>query len=101
MRNVYCKVDNITEAKSCTKILGSKLEKCNLPVEYDSEGTGFICNKYDVNFIPENQWEKISITKGGTGYLTIPYNRMLNNPNGVKKEQCNLPSLIKLIKAGF
>ena len=102
MRNVYCKTDSIVESKDCTWALYNKLYKMGLNPKYakDSE-IELECNGYDIKFLEEKQWLVYTTTKAGTGYLTIPYNRILMSPLGVSQEDCKLGKLLELVKKGF
>jgi valyl-tRNA synthetase len=59
------------------------------------------CKGYDIKFLEERQWITYTTTRAGTGYLTIPYNRILISPFGVAQEDCKLSKLLELIKEGF
>lgn len=102
MRNVYCKVDDVSEAKTCCKALYTKFVKLGLNPEIDVAGIPEIkCKGYDIKFLEERQWLSFTTTKAGTGYLTIPYNRILISPHGVPQADCKLSRLIELVKQGF
>lgn len=102
MRNVYCKTDSIIDSKNCARALYTKFCKLGLNPEYIGENRIEIkCNNYDIKFLEEKQWLTYTTTKSGTGYMTIPYNRILISPNGVAQEDCKLSKLIDLVKKGF
>ena len=102
MRNVYCKTDSVDDAKSCAKALFNKLYKMGYNPEFISENRMEVaCKGYDIKFLDEKQWLVYTTTKPGTGYMTIPYNRILISPHGVQQEDCKLFKLLELIKEGF
>ena len=102
MRNVYCKTDSVVESKDCARALYTKLHRSGYNPEYIGENKIEIqCNGYDIKFLEEKQWLTYTTTRCGTGYLTIPYNRILMSPLGVAQEDCKLVKLLELIKKGF
>ena len=102
MRNVYCKSESIEDSKKCAKALYMKFNKLGLNPKMIGESKIEIeCKGYDIKFLEEKQWLTYTTTKAGTGYLTIPYNRILISPFGVSQEECKLSRLIELVKQGF
>ena len=102
MRNVYCKTDSVADSKACAKAMHMRF----LKMGYDSKLIGenkieIHCKGYDIKFLDERQWLTYTTTKVGTGYLTIPYNRILISPFGVPQEDCKLNKLIQLVKEGY
>lgn len=56
------------------------------------------CGNYEISFLSKRQWEMKLSQDPQSGYLTIPYNRiLLSTKNGVKPEQCNLKGLQALL----
>lgn len=102
MRNVYCKTDNISESKDCARALYTKFYSLGLNPKYEGENRiELTCKGYDIKFLEEKQWLTYTTTKAGTGYMTIPYNRILNSPFGVDQADCKLSKLIQLVKEGY
>lgn len=102
MRNVYCKTDSIEESKKCAKALYTRFSKIGLNPELVGESKLEVkCNGYDIKFLEDKQWLTYTTTRSGTGYITIPYNRILISPLGVPQEECKLGKLIELVKTGF
>ena len=102
MRNVYCKTDTISESKDCTRALYTKFYKMGLDPKYEGEnGIEISCKGYDIKFLEDKQWLTYTTTRAGTGYITIPYNRILISPFGVSQEECRLSKLIQLVKEGY
>lgn len=99
MRNVYCKSDDIDTARKCAKLLNSKLIENKLDTKIINKSkTEIICNNYDIKFLTPKQWTELQNIKPGSGYMTIPYDRVLLSLKGVQKEECKLSNLIELVK---
>ena len=102
MRNVYCKTESVEESKKCARGLASRFARKGLEVEMNEDTKiEFKCNGYDIWFLDEKQWLTFTTTKAGTGYLTIPYNRILISPHGVPQDDCRLVKLVELVEKGF
>jgi hypothetical protein len=99
MRIVYCKAD---DPKTIIPSFQKKLhDKYNIPhseIKVDLEKNDIECGYYHIHFCKEREWEILTTTKPGTGYLTIPFNRLLLSKNGVNPYQCKLHDLFNLIK---
>ena len=102
MRNVYCKTESIEESKKCARALYNRFYKLGYNPQYIGENKiELSCKGYDIKFLEDKQWLTFTTTKAGTGYMTIPYNRILISPYGVKQEECKLGRLLELVREGF
>ena len=95
MRTVYCKAE---DPKQAMNALAKKLRnKYGAVANVIEEKNTLECGYYTIHFCKEREWEILSTTRTGSGYLTIPYNRLLLSKNGVRPEDCKLNHLIELI----
>ena len=100
MRNVFCKAEN---PKETIEVFSKKLrEKYGIPsnkIIVDKKNNNIDCGCYHIHFCKEREWEIMSTTKPGCGYLTIPYNRLLLSKNGVSPDMCKLNHLFAIVAA--
>ena len=100
MRNVFCKAE---DPKEIMEVFAKKLrEKYCIPsnkIIIDKKNNNIDCGYYHIHFCKEREWEIMSTTKPGCGYLTIPYNRLLLSKNGVRPEMCKLNHLFAIVTA--
>ena len=100
MRNVFCKAE---DPKEIMEVFAKKLrEKYGVPsnkIIVDKKNNNIDCGYYHIHFCKEREWEIMSTTKPGCGYLTIPYNRLLLSKNGVKPDMCKLNNLFAIVVA--
>ena len=100
MRNVFCKAE---DPKEIMEVFAKKLrEKYGIPstkIVVDKKNNNIDCGYYHIHFCKEREWEIMSTTKPGCGYLTIPYNRLLLSKNGVRPEMCKLNHLFAIVTA--
>lgn len=98
MRNVFCKAEDPKQTiQSFAKRLHEKygLDYNQISCNYDDNSLD--AGYYHVHFCKEREWEILSTTRPGSGYLTIPFNRLLLSKNGVNPEDCKLNTLFELI----
>jgi hypothetical protein len=94
MRSVFCKAE---DPKVAMRALAKQLHnKYGVVATVIEEKNDIECGYYNIHFCKEREWEILSTTRPGSGYLTIPYNRLLLSANGVKPEDCKLNRLIEL-----
>ena len=102
MRNVFCKAEN---PKETIEVFVKKLrEKYGIPsnkIIVDKKDNNIDCGYYHIHFCKEREWEILSTTKPGSGYLTVPYNRLLLSKNGVHPEMCKLNHLFNIVQASI
>lgn len=99
MRNVYICQETHDDAVKLTKVYFNTLKGKDYyytPKMSDNK-TEISCGSYNIQFLSKRQWAIKESEAPQTGYLTIPYNRILLSLNGVKKDQCNLKGLQKLL----
>ena len=98
MRNVFCKAE---EPKDTIRAFSRRLhEKFGIPkesIKVIDEKNDIECGYYHIHFCKEREWEILSTTRPGSGYLTVPYNRLLLSKNGVAPEDCKLNTLMELV----
>lgn len=101
MRLVFCQCKDVDEARSYATRMANVFENKDLKTTLEEDNTLLVCNGYRIKFVGEREWLVLTTTQPGKGYLTIPYNQILNNPAGVKKEDCTIDNLVKLVVKGY